>query len=218
MSAFGYGSSYSFKTGDYNPGFTQGMGQDPRQIVSKSGMDTGTSSKGAMGSGPSSIPLSGASDPYGLSFAANKDVNKDMDLAPLFGNPGQSNQLSFLALRQNAGNLSDPSARIAGSAINTANPYAYMGARPTSPDMFGQANAASNYEGAFNYLRAARNRLGGGMGPNDGNGSSLGATLDAAGNSVQAQYQQWLDKMMQSGAFGLTGGGVSYGQRQQGGF
>ena len=60
MSAFGYGSSYSFRDGSFMPGSSQGysgLGQDPRQIVSKSGID---SLKGAISNGGPGIRFEGS--------------------------------------------------------------------------------------------------------------------------------------------------------------
>jgi len=215
VSAFGYGSSYSFKTGDYNPGFTQGMGQDPRQIVAKSGID---SMKGASVSGPAQAPSGmSSSDPFGINFSGSK-LDPSLDISPLFGNPQESNQLSFLGLRQNVGNLQNQhqSATIAGSAINDVNPYAYYGGTPGqySNSQFTAGQNAESYQRAFDYLNNARGRMN--FNPIDGSGGDLGSTLDMAMGNVKSRYQQWLDQMLRGGSFGLTGGGLSYGR--QGGF
>ncbi len=209
MSAFGYGSAYSFKTGDYNPGFTQGMGQDPRQIVAKSGID---SMKSGLPSGQSAAPVGSSADPFGLNFASNPNPN--LDIAPLFGNPAESNQLSFLGLRQNVGNLSlqNQGAQIAGSAINSVNPYAYYGGTPSDAGTSGftAGQNAQNYQQAFDYLNSARDRIG--FNPTDGSGGDLSSSLNMAMGNVKSRYQQWLDQMLRGGSFGLTGGGLSYGR------
>lgn len=189
------------------------MGQDPRQIVAKSGIDS--QQRGATSSVGASLPsqgASGAADPFGLDFA--KSADPKLDISPLFGNPDQSNQLSFLALRQNVGNLGafGPSAEIAGSAINQANPYAYYGGTPgnVSNSGFTAGQNAQNYQRAFDYLNSARNRIG--FNPTDGSGGDLSSTLNMAIGNVKSKYQQWLDQMLQGGSFGLTGGGLRYGQ------
>jgi hypothetical protein len=182
MSAFGYGSSYSFKNGDFNPGFTQGMGQDPRQIVSKSGMDTGMASKGAMSTGPAMNPTlaQGAlsSDPFGTNFNPSAES----------GRPGGMG--------------------IMASTFTPAEGLLYeqdfMGNNYQNPGNWSSGTMASNYQQAFNQLAFDRS-LGGDAG-----------YFNERQSSLQNRYQQWLNQMLQGGSFGLTGGGMSYGQRQGG--
>lgn len=181
MSAFGYGSSYSFKNGDFTPGFTQGMGQDPRQIVSKSGMDTGMSQqKGAMATGPASSPvLSGggiAADPFGLNI---KPSTPEKD--PGGFNMNTPTQQPFYNLAYNFGNFED-------------NQYA-------------SGNLAGQYQQAFNQLSYDRSL------PADPLAQGINNQFQS---DLEKRYQQWLNQMLQGGSFGLTGGGMSYGQRQGG--
>lgn len=133
MSAFGYGSSYSFRNGDFNPGFTQGMGQDPRQIVSKSGID---SMKGTSSSMASANPTGSSANPYGVNF--NPDVS--IDPGGITANAGKN------PIDPNSGYLNmQPAGQLAWSAI---------------PDMglsfdnskYAAGDLGSIYQGAFNQL------------------------------------------------------------------
>lgn len=186
MSAFGYGSSYSFKTGDYNPGFTQGMGQDPRQIVSKSGMNTGMSaqgaSKGVSPMGPSAMPSLGvgqvSADPFGINFTPEASA----------GRPG--------GMGITAANWSAPEGLLYEQDL--------MGNAYQNPGNWSSGATSSNYQQAFNQLAYDRS-LGGDA-----------SYFDERQNSLQKRYQDWLNQMLQGGSFGLSGGGMSYGQRQGG--
>lgn len=179
MSAFGYGSSYSFKSGDFNPGFTQGMGQDPRQIVSKSGMDTGASSmKGATPMGAGGMPTlntgSVSADPFGLNFNPTEESRRTY-----------SDSINNLAY--NLGDFGDFSGMASGQMAN----------------QYQQAFNSIAQEQKFNPISGATQ-------------SGTSAYYDNLRKGLQDRYQQWLNQMLQGGSFGLTGGGVSYGQRQGG--
>lgn len=258
MSAFGYGSSYSFRDGSFMPGPSQGyggMGQDPRQIVSKSGID---SMKGAY-SDPARMPVYTPGDrfsnPYGNTFNNN---NVSADTAPLFGS-----NVSYDSLRSNMGNIQNHSARLAAGALGRANPNAF-GQGAGSPISFDPSGIAAGemsnyYQQAYNMLNSSRQNISGSGGydvlpfnPNEfnfyqtpdfrmgGTASSaqeaeyrqrysdwrnqyqqymsgtlpavrqLSTNIDQAMSGLETEYQAWLNKMMQSGAYGLTGSTVSY--------
>lgn len=187
MSAFGYGSSYSFKNGDFNPGFTQGMGQDPRQIVSKSGIDS--IQKGGMPSQQAAMPtLNGmngpanAADPYGVDFKA---------MAPNT-DPGG------LRLSMDGGS-SDPFWDLAYSSLGSP------GLNPFNESSFTGADVSSNYQKAYNQLTFDKSRA-----------PQMAGRYDTQITALQNRYQQWLNQMLKGGSFGLSGGGLSYGQRQGG--
>lgn len=177
MSAFGYGSSYSFKTGDYNPGFTQGMGQDPRQIVAKSGIDS--IGKGAMPSANASNPMSGAggSDPYGINFNPSVPIDPKNVVAGA----------SPLSLDMN------PSGQLAYSAMPGAG-FDFNNSQYAAGDL------GNIYQGAFNQLAF------------ESQGSRQPGLYSGYQQNLKSKYQQWLDQMLQGGSFGLTGGGLRYGQ------
>jgi len=180
VSAFGYGSSYSFKTGDYNPGFTQGMGQDPRQIVAKSGID---SMKSGLPSGQSAAPAGSGADPYGINF--NPQISSD---------PGgvSSNQNVQNFLDPNYLNMT-PAGQLAYSAMPGAG-FQFDNSKYAAGDLGGI------YQGAFNQLAF------------EGQGSRQPGVYEGYQQNLKNKYQQWLDQMLRGGSFGLTGGGLSYGQ------
>lgn len=214
MSVYGQGSAYSFKTGDFNPGFTNGMGQDPRQIVAKSGID---SMKGAeYAGGAPRFPVPGmaqpgqrpavAANPFGTMF--NKDAKPgSTDLSPLFG--GQN--VDYESLRNNLANIQNPVAQLAANAIGTANPYAFSpGQKIPSFDMsqYTNSNLSEMYRQAYEMLNLSRqnitrdtgdNRLGpGSWNPMGGDNRGTYRTWDDTRmgrepGPADGGYQQWLD-------------------------
>lgn len=179
MSAFGYGSSYSFKTGDYNPGFTQGMGQDPRQIVAKSGID---SMKSGLPTGQSAAPAGTGSDPYGINF--NPQVSSDP--GGITANPNLS------ALDPNFINMT-PAGELAWSAM-PGNQMSFDNSKYAAGDL------GNIYQGAFDQLAF------------ESQSSRRPGLYEGYQQNLKNKYQQWLDQMLRGGSFGLTGGGLSYGQ------
>lgn len=211
MGAFGYGSSYSFKDGNLNPGMTDGMGQDPNLMNSSGGMSSMKGSVSRQAASMPNLPMSGqASDPYGINF--QKDPSLDMNLAPLFG--GQSDnysQLSFLGLRNNPNSNMDPGAKIAANAIQTANPYAFGGNGRDfglNTDSYAAGNLGGYYQQAFDYMNSAKARSNNMI--SDGDGNNLGNALTTGMSTLQSQYQTWLNKMLQGGSYGLNGS-ATYG-------
>ena len=225
MSAFGYGSSYSFRDGSFMPGPSQGyggMGQDPRQIVSKSGID---SLKGAMSNGGPGIRFEGqASNPYGETFGKSENV----DLSRLTGSSGGSNghfnyyDNSFFGLRNQgqAGYGNDMGAQLAASALPSNQVYWGGGAPTFDPSRVAAGEMSRYYNQAYNMLNAGLEDIRT-TGRNPYNedprtGVQLSTTYQAGMDNLQKTYQDWLNQMMGTGAFGLSGGPVSFGRPQGG--
>lgn len=220
MSAFGYGSSYSFRDGSFMPGPSQGyssLGQDPRQIVSKSGID---SLKGAISNGGPGVRFEGqASNPYGEIFGTPGDV----DLSRLTGKSGANyydNSFAGLRTQGRAGYGNDMGAMLAASSL-PGNQVYWGGAAPTfDPSKIAAGEMSNYYRQAYNMLNAGLADINA-TGRNPYNedprtGVQLSTTYQAGIDNLQKTYQDWLNQMMGTGAFGFSGGPVQYGKPQGG--
>jgi len=186
VSAFGYGSSYSFKDGNLNPGMTDGMGMDPRSIVPRSQV------KGGLSSG--SAPLA----PGAFDTTANGGI----------GNP--------YGLNMNREVTQDPGGLTGGGQMTADNPYGISGkdfwSLAYAPNNFGigvgqtgvstgqyaAGDMGNMYQGAFDQLNYDQTQA---------PGNSFFASQK---NDLQKRYEDWIKQMMSGGGYGM-GGTTSYG-------
>lgn len=220
MSAFGYGSSYSFRDGSFMPGPSQGyggMGQDPRQIVAKSGID---SLKGAISNGGPGVRFEGqASNPYGEIFGTPGEV----DLSRLTGKSGGNYYDNSYAGLRNQGRVgygNDAAANLAASSLPGSQVYWNSAAPSFDPSKIAAGEMSNYYRQAYNMLNAGLEDINT-TGRNPYNedprtGVQLSTTYQAGINNLQKTYQDWLNQMMNTGAYGFSGGPVQYGKPQGG--
>lgn len=234
MSAFGYGSSYSFKTGELNPGQSglnfgstdQRMGMPMSQGmngIQKGGLSSGSAQQSVSPMLPPksapAMPYNDKADPYNMSFGS--DINVNMDMTPFYGQDFQDNNSyqarnSFGGIRRahdTSGFQNSAAAQLAHSVMPN---YAY--GYNKNPDAFNAstyapADLANNYQQAYDMLNRGRSELSAGIltqNPTDGDGHYMNSMYDTSINNLQGQYKDWIQQMMRSGAYGF-GGSTSYG-------